>query len=77
MTIKSDGEYSAILCTSEMYIRTERYIDALNCFEKSLTKANANANRIVFFEGIGYAFELRGDYTKAIRAYQQAIFVFS
>jgi tetratricopeptide (TPR) repeat protein len=71
MAIKFDGDYAApYLHLGNLYIRTGRYNEALNCFEKGLTKANAN--KIAFLEGIGHAYELKGEYTKAIKAYKQA-----
>jgi tetratricopeptide (TPR) repeat protein len=71
MAIKFDGEYFApYLHIGNLYLRTSRHSEALAYFQKGLTKPNAN--RVAFLEGIGQCYELKGEFTKAIKAYKEA-----
>jgi tetratricopeptide (TPR) repeat protein len=50
--------------------RIGRYTEAIEYFREGLTKPEAN--RSALFEGIAYAFELRGELGQAVRAYKAA-----
>jgi tetratricopeptide (TPR) repeat protein len=54
-----------------LLIRLSRYDEALDYLEKGLTKYNAN--RTVLLEKIASVYELKKDYTKAIRKYKEAL----
>jgi tetratricopeptide (TPR) repeat protein len=54
-----------------LYLRNGQYGNALATLEKGVTKTNAN--RIAFFECMGQVHELRCEYSKAIKAYKEAI----
>ena len=53
-----------------LYMRNGRYSEAVTILEAGLTKPNAN--RVVLLENIGQAYELRCEYSKAIKTYKEA-----
>lgn len=50
--------------------RAGRYVEALQYFGEGITKSDAN--RTMLYEGMAYAYEVTGEYRKAIRAYKDA-----
>jgi len=72
LAIHFDAEFTApYLHLGNLYIRMGRYTEALENLEKGLTKQNAN--RVAFLESIGHVYELKREYTKAIRTYKEAL----
>ena len=72
MAVKFNEEYPApYLHLGTLYIRTGRYTDALTYLAKGLTKPNAN--RLVFFQNIAQAYEMKREFAKAINAYKEAL----
>jgi len=53
-----------------LYMRNGKYNEALAILEVGLTKPNAN--RVVLLDNIGQVYELKGEYSNAIKAYKQA-----
>src|SRR5688572_6352297 len=71
MAMKFDIEFAPpYLHLGALYMRNGRYSDAIAILEAGLAKPKAN--RVVLLENIGQAYELRGEYSKAIKAYKQA-----
>lgn len=54
-----------------LYLRMDRYAEALEYFERGVTKHQAN--RTAFLDGIGQVYELKREYRKAIKAYKEAL----
>jgi len=54
-----------------LYVRLGRYDEAISILEKGLKVPGAN--RLGMYEYIGQAYELKRDYTKAVRAYKEAL----
>jgi tetratricopeptide (TPR) repeat protein len=72
LAIYFDAEFAApYLHLGNLYIRMGRYADALTNLEKGLTKQNAN--RVAFIESIAHVYELKRDYSKAIKSYKEAL----
>lgn len=72
MAITFDGEYAApYLHMGNLMIRCNRYAEAIDYLQQGLQKPSAN--RVVFLEAIGQAWELRGDFRQAIDAYREAM----
>lgn len=72
MAIHFDNAYAApYLHLGTLYIREEKYSDALAYLEQGLTKPKAN--RVALFQSLGNVYELRGDWRRAIAAYKKAI----
>ncbi|MBA4053149.1 MAG: hypothetical protein C0490_00400 [Marivirga sp.] len=65
------GFMAPFLHLGNLYIRMARYNEALQYFEKGLTKQNAN--RVAFLEGMAHAYELKREYAKAIKTYKEAL----
>jgi predicted Zn-dependent protease len=69
--IRFDGEYSApYIHLGNLYIRANRLAEAIEYLERGVQKPNAS--RATFWESIGQAYELKGEFTKAIKAYREA-----
>jgi len=72
MAIKFDESFAApYLHMGTLYTRKGKYVEAIGYLEKGLTKSNPN--KVAFFEAIGQAYELKGDYAKAIKAFKSAV----
>jgi tetratricopeptide (TPR) repeat protein len=72
MAIKFNTEFTAAyLHLGTLLIRLGRYDEALEYLEKGLT--NYSASRTTFLEKIASVYELKKDYTKAIRKYKEAL----
>ena len=72
MAVKFNEGYPApYLHLGTLYIRMGRYTDALTYLAKGLTKPNAN--RLVFFQNIAQAYEMKREFAKAINAYKEAL----
>lgn len=72
MAIRFNTEFAAAYQhLGTLLIRSGRYEEALEYLEKGLTKFNAN--RTTFLEKIASVYELKRDYTKAIRVYKEAL----
>jgi tetratricopeptide (TPR) repeat protein len=72
MAITFDKEYSApYLHMGNLMIRCNRYAEAIDYLQQGLQKPSAN--RVVFLEAMGQAWELRGDFGLAINAYREAM----
>jgi tetratricopeptide (TPR) repeat protein len=72
LAIYFDAQFAApYLHLGNLYIRMGRYSDALANLEKGLTKQNAN--RVAFIESIAHVYELKRDYSKAIKSYKEAL----
>lgn len=71
MAIKFDGEFQApYLHLGNLYIRCGRFLEAIELLERGIQKPNAY--RVAYLENIGHAYELKGEYKKAIKAYKEA-----
>jgi tetratricopeptide (TPR) repeat protein len=71
--IRFNPEYAApYLHMATLCLRAQRYSDVLAYAEKGLTKPNAN--KVALYEIIGNAYEVRGEFRKAIKAYRTASF---
>ena len=71
MAIKFGEEYPApYIHLGNLLIRAGRYAEAIEYLELGVQKPNAQ--RVTFLESIGQAYELKGDMTKAIKAYREA-----
>jgi tetratricopeptide (TPR) repeat protein len=72
LAINFDPAFMApYLHLGNLYIRMGRYTEALKYFELGLDKQNAN--RVALLEGIAHAYELKGNYSKAIKSYKRAL----
>ena len=72
MAIKFNSEFApAYQHLGTLLICTARYDDALGYLETALTKFSAN--RTIVLEKIASVYELKKDYTKAIRTYKEAL----
>jgi predicted Zn-dependent protease len=72
MAIKFDGEYPApFIHMGNLLIQCNRYAEAIEYLEQGAHKPTAN--RVVFLEAIGRAWELRGEFAKAIKAYREGM----
>ena len=72
MAIRSDGEYAApFVHLGNLMIRCNRYAEAIEYLQRGLQKPSAN--RVSFLEALGQAWELSGDFPKAIKAYREAM----
>ena len=70
--VKFNAEYPApYLHMGTLLIRKAKYNEAITFLEKGLQKPNAN--RLAFLESIAHAYELRGEYKKAINTYKSAL----
>jgi tetratricopeptide (TPR) repeat protein len=70
--IKFDGEYPApFIHLGNLLIQNNRLVEAVGVLQQGLHKPAAN--RAVFQEAIGRAWELRGEFAKAIKAYREGI----
>jgi Flp pilus assembly protein TadD len=71
MAIKFDGTYPApYIHLGNLYIRDGRYAEAIKYLELGIQKPNAH--RLTFLEALGQAYELRGDFGQAGKAYREA-----
>lgn len=71
MAIRFDAGFAApYLHIGNLCVRTGRYTEALDYLEIGLTKANAN--KVALLESIGNAYEMKCEYSKAIKAYRKA-----
>lgn len=72
LAVKFNCEFTAAYQhLGTLLIRMGRYDEALEYLEKGVTKYNAN--RTTFLEKIASVYELKKDYTKAIRKYKEAL----
>ena len=72
MAIQFDSDYAApYLHIGNLCVRTGQYTKALEYLETGLTKSNAN--RVAFLESMGNAYEMKGEYSKAIKSYKAAV----
>jgi len=72
MAISFDKEYPApYLHLGNLFIRMQRYDEAMDFFEQGMTKPDAN--RVVFLESIGHVYEMKRMFTQAIKVYKEAI----
>jgi tetratricopeptide (TPR) repeat protein len=72
MAVQFDPTFAApYLHLGTLYLRNGRYNDALGYLEQGVLKSNAN--RVAFMDCIGQAYELRGEFRKAIKAYKEAV----
>ncbi|NOT76356.1 MAG: hypothetical protein HOP08_15615 [Cyclobacteriaceae bacterium] len=70
--IRFEAEFPApYLHLGALYIRQWRYDEALSVLQKGLTKPGAN--RLALYENIGQVYELKKEYTKAVRAYKEGL----
>jgi tetratricopeptide (TPR) repeat protein len=71
MAIKFGDDYPApYLHMGNLLIRGGRYEEAAKYLKEGLAKPNAY--RVGFLEAMGQAYELKGDYANAIKAYKEA-----
>lgn len=72
MAVKFNSEFApAYLHLGTLLIRLGRFDEALEYLETGLTKFNAN--RTMMLEKIASVYELKKDYTQAIRKYKEAL----
>ena len=72
MAIKFDGEFQApFIHMGNLMIRCNRYAEAIDYLKQGVQKPSAN--RVVFLEAMGQAWELRGDFGQAMKAYREAM----
>lgn len=72
MAIHFDEAFAApYLHLGVLYIRLGRYHDAIVKLQEGLTKNGAN--RTALLQNLGYAYELKGKWRKAIKAYKGAM----
>ena len=72
MAMNFDLEFAPpYLHLGTLYMRSGKHSEAISILEAGLTKPNAN--RVVLLENIAHAYELRCEYSKAIKAYKEAI----
>lgn len=72
MAIKFGGQYPApFIHMGTLMIRCNRYAEAIDYLKQGIEKPSAN--RVVFLEAMGQAWELRGDFSQAIKAYREAM----
>jgi Tfp pilus assembly protein PilF len=53
-----------------LYMRNGKYTEALKILETGLTKPNAN--HVAILENVAHAYELRAEFSQAIKAYKEA-----
>ena len=69
--ITFDADFApAYLHLGTLYLRSGKYTKALATLATGATKTDAN--QVAFFECMGQAYELRCEYSKAIKAYKEA-----
>jgi tetratricopeptide (TPR) repeat protein len=74
MAIRFNEAHAApYLHMGNLCLRTERYGEALEYLSKGITKENAN--KIAFLESTAHVYEMKREYTKAIKAYKEATLV--
>ena len=72
MAIRFDGEFQApFIHMGNLMIRCNRYAEALDYLKQGIEKPSAN--RVVFLEAMGQAWELHGDFGQAMKAYREAM----
>lgn len=71
MAMRFENEYAPpYLHMGNLMNRTARYSEAVEYFRAGLTKPDAN--RVALYEGMAYAYEVRGEYREAVKAYKEA-----
>lgn len=71
MAIRFSSQYAApYLHLGMLYNRLTRYDEAITFLQKGLERPNAN--RVAMLEGIAQAYEMKGEFRSAIRAYKEA-----
>ncbi len=72
MAMKFDAEYAPpYLHMGNLCIRNDRYTEALQYLEIGVNKNSAN--KVAFLEQIAHVYELRKEFSKAIRYYKEAL----
>ena len=72
LAIRFDSTFAApYLHLGNLYIRTGRYAEALSTLTTGLTKQNAN--KIAYLQSIAQVYELKRDFTLAIKTYKEAL----
>jgi tetratricopeptide (TPR) repeat protein len=72
MAIQFDESYAApYLHLGSLYIREERFSEALTYLQHGLSKPKSN--RVALLQSLGCVHELRGEWRKAIAAYKKAM----
>lgn len=71
MAIRFASEYAPpYLHMGSLLNRSGRYAEAIAYFQQGLTKPNAN--RVALFEGMAFAYEMKSEYSDAVRIYKEA-----
>jgi predicted Zn-dependent protease len=72
MAIRFEASFPApYLHLGALYIRQGRYSEAIQWLQDGLTKHQPN--KVAFLQNIAQAYELRGEWSKAIKAYKEAM----
>lgn len=72
MAMKFDAEYAPpYLHMGNLYVKAGRYTDALQYLQLGLTKRNAN--KVSFLDNIAQVYELKKEFSKAIKYYKEAM----
>lgn len=67
----TEGYAAPYLHLGSLYIKTAKYDEAIAVLEKGLQQPNAN--RYAFLESTAQAYELKGEFRKAITTYKNAL----
>jgi tetratricopeptide (TPR) repeat protein len=71
MAIRFNAEFHApYLHMATLCLRAQRYAEVISNAEEGLTKPKAN--KVALYEMIGNAYELKGEFSRAIKAYKAA-----
>ena len=72
LAIQFAREYPApYIHLGNLFIRLRKYEEAIDYLKQGLNKPNANC--VGFLETMGQAYELKGDFRKAIHSYREAV----
>lgn len=72
MAMKFDAEYAPpYLHMGNLCVRTGRHTEALQYLQMGVTKSNAN--KVAFLDIIAQVYELKKEYSKAIKCYKEAL----
>jgi tetratricopeptide (TPR) repeat protein len=74
MAIKFDDQNPApFIHMGNLMMRDNRYAEAIHYLKQGLQKPSAS--RVTFLEAIGQAWELRGNFSEAMKAYREAMLI--
>ena len=74
MAVRFDETYTPpYLHLGTLYIRQTRYSDAIACSQAGLVKGKESGNRVGLLQNLAQAYELRKDWSLAIKAYKEAM----